>query len=131
MKNSRFRSELKNVRGLGSAHEGTHHFWVQRMSALALVPLTVWFMINLVTQMLGANREQLAHWFNNPLHAFFTAIFLIALFLHARLGLQTIIEDYVHCETSKLALLVGTNTLNLLLCAASLFAVARLHFFGI
>ena len=131
MKPSSYRSGLKNVRGLGAAHEGTHHFWLQRMTALALIPLTVWFIINIVTKLLGAERFQIAQWFESPITLLLMASFLVALFWHAKLGLQTIIEDYVHCECTKLTLLIGSSAIIYLLGAGSLLAIAHLHFFGI
>jgi succinate dehydrogenase / fumarate reductase, membrane anchor subunit len=130
MEPSNYRSSLKNARGLGSAHEGTHHFWIQRMSALALIPLSVWFVISLVSRLIGADREAVANWLHSPIIALLMAIFVLSLFLHARLGVQTIIEDYVHGEAKKLVSLVLSNGLNLLLCAASVFAIARLYFVG-
>ena len=131
MKKDHYRSHLKNVRGLGTAHEGTHHFWVQRMTALALVPLTIWFIVNLVTKLLGADRYQVSQWLESPLTALLLMSFFVAIFWHAKLGLQVIIEDYVHCECAKLTLLIASSALNLLLCAGSVLAVAHLHFFGI
>ncbi len=131
MKPANYRSHLKNVRGLGAAHDGTHHFWIQRLSAVALIPLSLWFVINLATLLVGGDRTVVAQWFANPITALLMALFVTALFLHARLGIQTVIEDYMHCEVRKLVVLIFCNALNLTLCAASLFAIARLHFVGI
>lgn len=132
MKSSKhYRSNLKVVRGLGAAHDGTHHFWVERISALALVPLTVWFMINLVGQLVTADRVATATWFAQPMHAILMAIFAVLMFVHSRLGVQVIIEDYVHCEGKKLALLLLNKTLHLLLGAGTVFAILHLHFNGI
>lgn len=127
---SRFRSHLKNVRGLGAAHSGTEHFWLQRTSALALIPLSVWFMAKLMGMLVGADRAVVAEWFKDPVVAILMGVFLVALFTHARLGMQVIIEDYVHNETRKMLLLAINNGIKPLLCLACLFAIARLHFIG-
>lgn len=131
MDNSSLRTPIKRVRGLGSAHEGTHHFWLQRVSAVALVPLSVWFMVQLSTKLIGANRAMVAEWLGNPLVALALAALVVALFTHARLGIQTVVEDYIKREGRKIVMLLVLNTLILGFGAASLMAIARLHFFGI
>ncbi len=128
---NRFRSHLKTVRGLGAAHEGTEHFWLQRTSALALIPLSIWFVGKLMSMLVGADRSAVAAWFTDPVVAILMAVFLVALFTHARLGMQVIIEDYVHSPTKKMLLLAINNGIKPLLCLACLFAIARLHFIGI
>lgn len=122
---------IKRARGLGSAHSGTHHFWVQRVSALALIPLSIWFIGQIIGNLLDADRAGVATWLHNPLTALALAALIVALFMHARLGVQTIIEDYIHCEGKKIAALLLLNTGIFGCGAASLMAVARLHFFGI
>ena len=126
-----YRSELKRARGLGPSHEGTGHFWLQRVSALALVPLSIWFLVKLVTILATADRAHVAQWFHDPVTALFMAVFMGAMFLHARIGMQEIVEDYVHCKAAKLTVLLFGKGLNLLLCLATLAAIARLHFIGI
>jgi succinate dehydrogenase / fumarate reductase membrane anchor subunit len=128
---SRLRTPIKTARGLGSAHSGTHHFWVQRLSALALIPLSMWFVVALITKLIGGERALLAQWLNGPITALLMAALVVALFLHARLGLQTIIEDYIHSGTKKLVALLALNVFVYGLAGASLLAIARLHFFGI
>jgi succinate dehydrogenase / fumarate reductase membrane anchor subunit len=113
------------------AHDGTRHFWAERMSALALVPLSVWFMIELVGALLTAERADATLWFRDPIHALLMAVFAIVMFYHSKLGVQVIVEDYVHHEGKKLATMMLSNALHLLLGAASLAAIAHLHFIGI
>jgi succinate dehydrogenase / fumarate reductase membrane anchor subunit len=128
---SPLRTPIKRARGLGSAKSGTHHFWVQRVSAVALIPLSIWFMVTLVGQLLGESREDIALWHHHPLNALALGALIVALFLHARLGIQTIIEDYVQHEGKKIVLLLVLNAIVFGFGAASLLAIARLHFFGI
>lgn len=128
---SPYRSSLKNARGLGAAHSGVHHFWVQRVSALALAPLSMWFLVSLLGLLGDTSRGEVALWFLDPINAMVTALLMVALFVHARLGMQTIIEDYVHCEAKKIALLLLNSGSCLVLGLGSIVAIARLHFIGI
>jgi succinate dehydrogenase / fumarate reductase, membrane anchor subunit len=128
---SPLRTPIKRARGLGSSHSGTHHFWLQRLSALALIPLSIWFIVALMTELIGADRAGVAAWLQGPVTALLLASLVVALFVHARLGMQTIIEDYVHCGAKKIAALLTLNILIYGFAAASLMAIARLHFFGI
>lgn len=131
MKLSSTRTHLKNARGLGAAHDGTHHFWIQRVTAVALIPLTLWFVTKLAMALVGEEREAVASWLSGSVSALMMALFVVALFTHARMGIQTIIEDYVHTPARKLPLLVFSGGIHLTLCGACLFAIARLHFVGI
>ncbi|MES2985093.1 MAG: succinate dehydrogenase, hydrophobic membrane anchor protein [Pseudomonadota bacterium] len=125
------RTPIKRARGLGSAKDGTGHFWLQRVSAVALIPLTVWFMVSLITHLIGADRAGVAQWLSHPLVALAMAALIAAMFIHARLGIQVIVEDYVHHEGKKIVALLLNNALILGFGGASLFAIARLHFIGI
>jgi succinate dehydrogenase / fumarate reductase membrane anchor subunit len=127
---SSLRTPLKRARGLGSSHEGTHHFWLQRVSALALVPLSLWFMVEIIGTLIGADRLSVAMWLNSPLVALAMAALVIALFTHARMGVEVIIEDYVKGDVRKLGLLILLNVLVLGFGGAALLAIARLHFIG-
>ncbi len=89
------RSALGQVRGLGSAKDGTGHWWSQRLTALALVPLSLWFMISLVA-MAGADHATIVTWIASPIVAGLLILLVTATFFHAYLGLQVVIEDYVH-----------------------------------
>ena len=129
-KHSHFRTPIKTARGLGSAHSGTHHFWVQRVSAVALIPLSIWFMVEIISQLLGADRGGVALWLTNPLTALALAALIVGLFVHARLGIQTIIEDYIHSEAKKIVALLFLNLCIFGFGAVSLMAIVRLHFFG-
>ncbi len=122
------RTPLARVRGLGSAKEGVRHWWAQRLTAAALVPLTIWFVIAVLT-MIGADHATFTAWLAAPLPALLMILFIVAGFHHMRLGIQVVIEDYVH-GTAKVvmqALLVAfTYTLGL----ACVLAVLRITLGG-
>jgi succinate dehydrogenase / fumarate reductase membrane anchor subunit len=123
-------SPLNRARGLGSAKSGTHHWWLQRVTAIALVPLSVWFLVGLITTA-SDGREAAAAWISTPYVSLLMVALLLALFLHLKLGLQVIIEDYVHRESNKIALLLFKDALVVLGVIASLMAVLKLTLYGI
>jgi len=121
------RSPLGRVRGLGSAKDGTHHWWAQRLTALALIPLTVWFVISVIA-MTGSDYVTVAAWAGSPLVGGLLILLIVATFYHAALGLQVVIEDYVHHEMSKLVLLLSVKALALVLALAAVLSVLTLLF---
>jgi|SRR5688572_15095607 succinate dehydrogenase / fumarate reductase membrane anchor subunit len=123
------RSQIARVRGLGSAKEGVQHWWVQRLTALALVPLSIWFVAGVVA-LTGASHAEAAAWVGYPLNATLMILTLGLTFHHAQLGLQVVIEDYVHAEGAKLALLILVKLLALALAVAGALAVLRLMIGG-
>lgn len=122
-----YRTPLGRVRGLGSAKGGTHHWWMQRLTAVALVPLTVWFILSLIT-LSGADHATVAAWLASPLPAVLMILLIIATFHHLQLGLQVIIEDYVHGEGMKLACIIGVKLASFALAVAAGFAVLKVAF---
>jgi succinate dehydrogenase / fumarate reductase membrane anchor subunit len=123
----KFRTPLARARGLGSAKSGTHHWWMQRLTAVALVPLSLWFVATLIS-MATADYATVVAWLNSPLSAILGCALIVAVFYHGQLGLQVIVEDYVNTEWLKLASIVLTMLLSLLLAAACLFAVLSIAF---
>lgn len=119
---SSIRSSLAGARGLGSAKSGTGHFWAQRVSAIALVPLTLWFVACLASQF-GASYSSVTDWLSSPFQASLLAIYLAAIFYHSQLGLQTIIEDYVHVESVKIGSLIALQLINILLGVSAIVSV--------
>src|SRR3982074_3848513 len=91
------RSPLGRAIGLGAAKEGVEHWWRQRVTAVALVPLTLWFVIAVIG-LVGADHAVFVAWARNPMTTVFIVLLLIATFYHTALGLQVVIEDYVHGE---------------------------------
>jgi succinate dehydrogenase membrane anchor subunit len=125
--NSDLRTALARARGLGSAREGVHHWWAQRLTAIALIPLVVWFAISLV-MMSGADYGAVRAWIGSPV-VMVLLILTIAIGLHhGQLGLQVVIEDYVHGDGSKLALIVAVRFIAVLFGLAAIVAVLRIGF---
>lgn len=123
------RTPLAEARGLGSAKTGAEHWWVQRLTAVALVPLTLWLVFS-VTGLVGADHATLVAWLSSPIRLALLILFLVAMFHHAQLGLQVVIEDYVHQEGAKLALLVAAKFLLWLLATVAILAALRIAFSG-
>src|SRR5438067_12024783 len=119
------RSPLSRAIGLGSAKEGVAHWWRQRVSALALVPLTLWFVIAVIG-LIGADHAAFVAWVRSPMPAVFLVLLLVATFYHTALGLQVVIEDYIHGEVARLAALLLMRLLCILFAVRGIFAVAKL-----
>lgn len=119
------RSPLGRARGLGSAKDGTHHWWAQRVTAVALVPLALWLVIG-VLRLVGAPHIEVARWMGHPVNAALLAALVVAIFHHAQLGLQVVIEDYVHAEGAKVALLLLVKGACWLLAAVALLSIIRI-----
>jgi succinate dehydrogenase / fumarate reductase membrane anchor subunit len=121
------RSPLARVRGLGSAKDGTAHWWAQRLTALALIPLTLWFCISVIA-MSGADYATVAAWAGSPLVGGLLILLLGATFYHGALGLQVVIEDYLHHEMTKLVLLLLVKAASLVLALTGILSVLLLLF---
>lgn len=102
------RTPLKTARGLGSSHSGAEHWWSQRLTALALIPLSAWFVVSVIVH-IGAGREQIAVWLANPVSASLMILTLAIGLHHGQAGLRVVYEDYVHHEGLKLASIVATQ----------------------
>ena len=96
------RSQLGRVRGLGAAKSGVEHWWVERLTSIALIPLTVWFVIEVLLH-LGASQPAVARWAGQPLNTVLLLALVLLTFHHMQLGLQVVIDDYVHDKRSHLA----------------------------
>ncbi len=123
------RTPLGKVRGLGSARSGTEHFWQQRLTAIANIPLVI-FLVLFCVVMVGADYEEMVGAIANPLVALMLVFTIISITWHMRLGMQVIIEDYVHGEGSKLACLLGNTFFSLAVALTGLFAVLKISFGG-
>jgi succinate dehydrogenase / fumarate reductase membrane anchor subunit len=123
------RSPLAAARGLGSAKSGTEHWWAQRVTAVALVPLTIWFVVSLIAHV-GAPYEEVRAWIGAPVPAVLMICLVVAMFYHAQLGLQVVIEDYLHREPVKLAALLAVKGAAVFLSLLGVFSIARIAFGG-
>jgi succinate dehydrogenase membrane anchor subunit len=123
------RSPLGRAIGLGSAKEGVEHWWRQRTTALVLVPLTLWLVISVIG-LVGADRAAMVAWLHNPMWAVLLISLLVATFYHAALGLQIVIEDYIHGEAMRLAVLIVMRVLCVLFVLRGVLAVLKLAFAG-
>ena len=119
------RSPLGRVRGLGSAKDGTGHWWAQRLTAVALIPLSIWFAAS-VAAMTGAGYVEFRDWVGSPLVASLLILVIVSTFYHAYLGLQVVIEDYVHNEATKLVGLVLVKGAAILLAVIGVVSVLML-----
>ena len=124
-----YRSPLAQVRGLGSAKAGTSHWWMQRVSAVALIPLSFWLIIFLNLS-LKAPYQQTVEWLASPLNTLGMVAWVLAVFYHAALGLHVVIEDYIAAEGVKIVAVWTVNLSFLLLALAALIAVFRILLIG-
>ena len=120
-----YRSPLANVRGLGSAKTGTSHWWMQRVTAVVLIPLSFWLIIFLDLS-LKAPIQEIVAWLAMPLNTIAIVAWVVAVFYHSALGLQVVIEDYVAAEGIKIIAVWTVNLVFIFLALAALIAVFRI-----
>ncbi len=123
------RSALGRARGLGSAKDGVHHWWAERLSALALIPLTVWFVASVVS-MAGADYYAMRDWLGNPVIAGLLILVVVTTFYHGALAMQVVIEDYVHNEPVKWFAVLAVKAASVLLGLSGVLAVLVVLFKG-
>ncbi len=123
------RTGLGRARGLGSAKEGLAHWWAQRVSAVALVPLCLWFVVSFVGLAAGEHAAVVA-WVASPAVAVLLVLLIVTLLYHTVLGLQVVLEDYVHGEALKIASLLLVQFAAAVLGAAGIFAVLHIALGG-
>lgn len=119
------RTPLARVRGLGSAKDGTMHWWMQRVTAVLLVPLSLWLMF-CALPMLGAGYADARVWLAQPLNAFLILALALTVIYHALLGVQVVIEDYIHTRWVEIVLLTAIRLLAFLAALATALAVVRI-----
>jgi succinate dehydrogenase / fumarate reductase membrane anchor subunit len=126
------RTPLGRVLGLGSAKEGTDHWWSQRVTAVALTLLGLWFAFSIAT--MAANRtlgfDGVTAWLGNPVNAVLTILLVATAALHSNLGLRVIVEDYVAADALKVAGLIALQFIHAALAAIGIYAVLRISFGG-
>jgi succinate dehydrogenase / fumarate reductase membrane anchor subunit len=119
------RSGLGRVRGLGSARDGVSHWWMQRLAAVALVPLSLWFVFS-VAALRGASQADVQAWIASPFVTVLLLLVVVATFLHLAMGLQTVIEDYIRDGVAKVAALLVVKWACVLFGLASVLAILRI-----
>ena len=123
------RSTLGRVRGLGSTGDGSHHWWIQRLTAVALIPLGIWF-IFAVLSFVGTDYAQFKAWAGHHGNALMLILFIITAFHHAQLGMQVVIEDYIHGEAVKITSILLIKFVSFMFAVSCILAVLRLYFGG-
>lgn len=124
-----FRTPVKQAKGLGSAHYGTAHWWAQRVTSVALVPLTLWFVIGIAATS-GAGHAQAVAWIGSPVNAVLLILLLAVTFYHGALGVQVVLEDYVANHALQVAAIVLVKFAAAVLATAGIFAVFSIAFGG-
>jgi succinate dehydrogenase / fumarate reductase, membrane anchor subunit len=119
------RTPLNRVRGLGSAHAGTGHFWLQRLTAIANVPLVIYFVF-LIATLSGRSHATVTATIGQPLTAILLLGAILSIAVHMRIGMQVIIEDYVHDEAAKVTLIVANTLFCVAVGLSGAFAVCRI-----
>jgi len=127
--NSDLRTPLSRARGLGSAKQGVHHWWAQRITAVALIPLVTWFAISLI-MMSGADYAVVRAWIGSPVVMVLLTLTIVIGLHHGQLGMQVVIEDYVHNDGMKLALIVLMRFIAVFFGLAAIVAILRIGFGG-
>ncbi len=122
------RSPLGKVLGAGSAKEGVHHWWLQRLTSVALVPLTVWFVVSLLS-LPSLDHVAVISWMAQSWTALFLILFILVATWHSQLGVRVVVEDYVHGGAKTLTL-VAITFIHAVLAAAGVFAVLKVAFGG-
>lgn len=123
------RTPLSRVRGLGSARDGTGHFWRQRLTAVANIPLVA-FLVVLVVTLTGAPHVEVAMTFAQPWVAILAILAIVSVTWHMRLGMQVVIEDYVHGELARIGLIMANTFFCAIVAFASIYAILKLSLGG-
>jgi succinate dehydrogenase / fumarate reductase, membrane anchor subunit len=129
-KSKGLQAPLARARGWGSAKHGTGHWWAMRLTSLALVPLSLWFIFALTVCIASGSYSQSILWLQNPLPAALMALFLVVGFHHAANGLQTVIEDYVSCACLRMGSVIFVKFISVLLVVVGLLALGKIVFGG-
>ena len=124
---SHIRTPLARVRGFGTAKSGTAHFWHQRVTAIANIPLTIAAVIIMIT-LLGRNQAAVAQILGSPTITIIMLLFIASITIHMRIGMAVIIEDYVHDDTAKLGLLMANTFFTVVVGLAAAYGILKLSF---
>jgi len=120
----KLRSPLSKAMGLGSAKHGFSHWWWQRLTAIALIPLTLWFLYSL-TCLVGSDYAAVVSWLSSPINATIMLLFVLTALFHGQTGLQVVIEDYVHTKWLNLSLLISMKFAAVVLAVLAIISVLK------
>jgi len=123
------KTPLARVHGLGSAKSGTHHWWLHRVTAVAQIPLVIFFVVSIVGNV-GGDYESWMLWIQHPVVAVLMILFIANTCYHFRLGLQVLIEDYVHEKGIRLLSMLGLTFGSVLLATVGIFSILKISFGG-
>ncbi len=121
------KTPLAKARGLGSAKNGYKHWWAQRLTAIALIPLSLWLMFN-IKYLFAPSLSEAKIWLLEPLNSVGVLLFIFASFYHALLGLEVVIEDYAPCKFSKMVALIFVKLLFIAMAVTAIWAVVKVNF---
>ena len=121
------RTPLSKVKGLGAAKEGASHWWNQRLTAIALIPLTLWFSFS-IALIAVADYAAVSAWIGSPISAVLMILAIVVGFYHGYLGLQVIIEDYITHESLKIGMLISVGLLAVLFTTLGVVSVLKISF---
>ena len=124
------RSPLAKVKGLGVSPDASHHFWLQRLTALALIPLTIWFCFS-IALLPEASHANVTTWLNSPLNAVMMILIVLISFQHAHLGLQVVIEDYVANYRYRLMAILMVKFMSYFMMALGVYSIIKISFGGV
>ncbi|MGB1077123.1 MAG: succinate dehydrogenase, hydrophobic membrane anchor protein [Bdellovibrionales bacterium] len=124
-----YRSALKKAKNHGSAKHGSGHWMAQRVTAIALIPLTVWFVYSVI-RLAGSSHADFVMWLQHPFNAIAMILFVIASFYHGVLGSQVVVEDYIHTEWFKTLKLIANKLFFFALGTACIFSILKIAFGG-
>jgi succinate dehydrogenase / fumarate reductase membrane anchor subunit len=123
------RSPLGRVLGLGSAKEGVHHWWMQRLTSVALVPLSIWFLVSLIS-LPSLDHATVVAWLGQSWTALLMVLFVLVATWHSQLGVRVVIEDYVHGGAKTVSLVLVTFV-HAVVAAAGVFAILKIAYRGV
>jgi succinate dehydrogenase / fumarate reductase, membrane anchor subunit len=121
------KTPFSRVHGLGTAHSGTGHFWMQRLTGIANLPLIIAFLVVIIS-LVGASQTSVIATLSNPFVAMILLAALISVLIHMRIGMQVIIEDYVHTELRKIVLLMANTFFTLAVGIAAVYGILKINF---
>lgn len=122
-------SPLSKAKGLGASGDGSHHFWLQRITALALIPLTIWFCFSIML-LPQASYEAVIAWVQSPFNAIMMLLLVIVAFQHAQLGMQVIIEDYISNHGTRLITIILVKFISYFMMAAGVYSIIKITLGG-